>query len=214
MRYLALSFLFSLLVLTGCTMPPKLQTFAEVQASSDGAQIKSTEILVDTLANKPRETHTEITFAMTVGDSTRLMESEEFCYNETQKTIWIRKPDSVNRYTAIDRENVRVCQEMRPGSKRSYFVRNRALFWPVLMGGAGAVVALPIAGIVWAAASGTAALVTEGVGLGVGALAGIAPAMYFSTNDGGAVRPDYNYCDDYYSEEELENWLNGTRCFE
>ncbi len=215
MRYFMLSLAILVITLTGCAMPPRLHTYADIEKDSVQAQkISKRDFSTDSLAAKPRVTHTEITFAAGKGDSALLVKNSEFCYNETSREIWLQNAEASEKYSAIPLDSIRVCQKMRKGSQRSYFVRNRALFWPTVVGGATAVVFLPIAGVVWIAASGSAALITEAVGIGVGAAAGLAPAVYFSNTDGGTIRPDYEYCDTYYSEEDLAPWLKENRCTE
>lgn len=215
MRYFLLSFAFLLITLTGCSMPPRLQTFSEAEKDSIQSQkIVKRDISTDTLSVKPRTNRTEISFAIGKGDSALLMKNHEFCYNDASREIWLQDKDSPQKYSAIPLDSVRICQKLRKGSQRSYFVRNRALFWPTVVGGATAVVFLPIAGIVWIASSGTAALITEAVGIGVGAAAGLAPAVYFSNTDGGTIRPDYDYCDTYYSGDDAMPWLQENSCME
>lgn len=215
MRYLLLLLALLMISLTGCSvsMPPRLHSFSDAEKDSlQSPKILKRDFSTDTLSVKPRINHTEITFAIGKGDSALLMRNPEFCYNESSQEIWLKHTDSQNLYSAISKDSIRVCQKMRKGSSHSYFIRNRALFWPTVVGGATAVVFLPIAGVVWIASSGSAALITEAVGIGVGAAAGLAPAVYFSNKDGGTVRPDYEYCDSYYKEEDLVPWLNENRC--
>ena len=215
MRYLLPTLALLIVSLTGCAMPPRLHSYAEVEKDSTQVQkISKRDISTDTLAPKPRVTHTEITFSIGQGDSALLMNNSEFCYNETSSEIWLQNPDAQEKYSAIPLDSIRVCQKQRKGSGRSYFVRNRALFWPVVVGGATAALLLPVSGIVWITSSATSALLTEAVGTAIGTAAGLAPAVYFSNTDGGAVRPDYDYCDTYYNREDLTPWLHENRCTE
>lgn len=218
-------FIFAILVvfciLTGCssTTPPRLQTISEAESDSSTttlAKIPFTpkEILTDSLSVKPENSHTIITFAVSINDSVYLLQNKDFCYNKSSNEIWLSHEDASNKYTAIPLDGTRVCSQVRNGSKRHYFMRNRALFWPTVLGGAGVLALAPLAGVVWIAASGTAALIVEATGLAAGAIAGIPAAKFFSSEEMGYIRPTYDYCNRYYSEEDLQNWLQDKQCFE
>ena len=213
------------LVLTGCTNPTQKYHPLDNPEISKGEIVKyeGTEIKTKSKSDFAYEIKTPGS-----KDSVKFFGTAHFCYDHVNRNIVVPLKDRDESFpitpypkdglfVAIPRDSVTICKDGIHNN--SYFARNHALHgftYGALVGGTlMGLAAIGVAPILLFYSEGAFNfgiffLGMTGIGAGAGGLIGTTFDMGFN---GKAVNDFEERCSAYYTEEELEKFLNSHQCF-
>ena len=212
------------LILTGCTNPTRTYHPLDKPETSKGEIVKyeNAEIKVKYRGDFAYEVKTPGS-----EDSVMFFANHRFCYDPQNRNIVVPLKDSIGYdittpkdglFVAIPRDSVTLCKN---GIKNnSDFARNHALHgtvYGVIVGGAifglGAMAILPFFLLASQGSFNTGLFLLYSVGIGSGA--GAITGLTFDTAINGEkiIEDVEERCSAYYTEEELEKFLNDNRCY-
>ena len=212
------------LILTGCTNPTRTYHPLDKPETSKGEIVKYADVDIKTVYNSD--------FAYEIKtpsseDSVKFFAAEHFCYDPKNDYIVVPLKDrdisfattpKDGLFVAIPKDSVTLCKN---GIKNnSYFSRNHPLHGTVY----GAIVGGAIFGLGAMALTPFFLLFTDGTfnvaqfllfALSAGAGAGGITGLTFDTAINGEkpIADIEERCSAYYTEEELEKFLNNNRCY-
>ena len=212
------------LILTGCTNPTRTYHPLDKPETSKGEIVKyeNAEIKVKYRGDFAYEVKTPDS-----EDSVMFFANHRFCYDPQNRNIVVPLKDSIGYdittpkdglFVAIPRDSITLCKN---GIKNnSDFARNHALHgtvYGVIVGGAifglGAMAILPFFLLASQGSFNTGLFLLYSVGIGSGA--GAITGLTFDTAINGEkiIEDVEERCSAYYTEEELEKFLNDNRCY-
>ena len=202
----AVAFLF-----TGCANPTHSYLPTDIPERSKGEYVKYEGV-------KMQPQGTRISFESKMGDSLTMFQTTGFCYDpQNDYLVFPTSRSGEGYYIIIPTDSVTLCKNGEVWNN-SYFSRNHLLrgivIGGILGGGIGAFAGFPMAaifslmgdgsnfGLLWGLFAGSVAT----IGAATGAI--VDPAIHQSFVD------DIKFgCPSYYTEEELQEYLNKNLCY-
>lgn len=202
----AVAFLF-----TGCANPTHSYLPTDIPERSKGEYVKYEGVKI-----KPQGTR--VSFESKMGDSLTMFQTTGFCYDpQNDYLVFPTSRSNEGYYMIIPTDSVTLCKNGEVWNN-SYFSRNHLLrgltIGLIIGGGIGAIMGFPVATFAALLGDGSAFDAffwgTTALGAGTGAIIGgtVDPTIHQSFVD------DIRFgCPSYYTEEELQEYLNKNLCY-
>ena len=212
------------LVLTGCTNPTQKYHPLDLPEQSKGEIVKYEDVQIKT------KYRSDFAFEVKTpgsADSVKFFATEHFCYDPQNRNLVVPLKDRDNSllanspkdslFVAIPRDSVTVCKN---GVKNnSYFSRNHALHgftYGAVVGGSlmglGAMAMAPFFLLLSNGSFNAGLFILSMTGIGA-AGGGLVGTTFDLGLNGKVVEEVQERCSAYYTEEELEKFLDTYRCY-